>query len=154
MIDSGNKVADGITQTERRLGTSQTAYERLARSIDPAYQAQTRLAAGTATLQEDEMPKLIKRLRVSRDLKSILAAATVVIASAFHSGAASAQISGFGGDGYTRAMWRGTDGSISLWKLDPALNVVGSHNYGPYAGWLPVALTVIGKLIVASTTVR
>ena len=42
-------------------------------------------------------------------------------------------------------MWRGTDGSISLWKLDPVLNFVGSHNYGPYAGWSPVALTMLGN---------
>jgi hypothetical protein len=51
-------------------------------------------------------------------LKSILAAAAVAIALAFQSGAASAQaqIPFPGADGYTRVMWRGTDGSISLWK--------------------------------------
>jgi hypothetical protein len=76
--------------------------------------------------------------------KSIVAAAAVAIALAFQSGAVSAQtqVSLLGADGYTRAMWRGTDGSISLWKLDLALNFVGSHNYGPYTGWSPVALTM------------
>jgi hypothetical protein len=77
--------------------------------------------------------------------KSIAFAAIAAIALAFHPGDASAQTSGLGGDGYTRTMVRGTDGSISIWKLDPALNFVGSHNYGPYAGWLPVALTVTGN---------
>jgi hypothetical protein len=48
-------------------------------------------------------------------------AAIAAIALAFHPDAASAQNSGLGGDGYTRALWRGTDGSISLWKLDPPL---------------------------------
>jgi hypothetical protein len=74
-------------------------------------------------------------------LKYILAVSTVAIALAFHPGAASAQNNGIGGDGYTRALWRGTDGSISLWKLDPSLNFGGSHSYGPYPGWSSVALT-------------
>ena len=46
---------------------------------------------------------------------------------------------------YTRVMWRGTDGSISLWKLDGSWNAAGSHNYGPYAGWSPLTLTVFGN---------
>jgi hypothetical protein len=50
-----------------------------------------------------------------------------------------------GGDGYARAMWRGTDGSISIWKLDPSLNSVGSQNYGPYSGWSPIAMTTAGS---------
>ena len=77
--------------------------------------------------------------------KSIFAAAAVAIALAFQPGAVSAQtqVAVLGPDGYTRAMWRGTDGSISLWKLDPVLNLVGSHNYGPIAGWSPVALTML-----------
>jgi hypothetical protein len=76
--------------------------------------------------------------------KSIVGAAAVAIALAFQAGAVSAQtqVSILGNDGYTRAMWRGTDGSINLWKLDPVLNFVGSHGYGPYAGWSPVALTM------------
>jgi hypothetical protein len=72
--------------------------------------------------------------------KSIAFAVIAAIALGLHPGAASAQTSGLGGDGYTRTMWIGTDGSISLWKLDAALSFVGSHNYGPYPGWRPVAL--------------
>jgi hypothetical protein len=53
----------------------------------------------------------------------------------------SAQTSGIGGDGYTRVLWRGTDGRISLWKLDPVLNFVTYHEYGPYAGYSPIAIT-------------
>ena len=80
-------------------------------------------------------------------LKSILAAAAVEIALAFQSGAASAQaqIPFPGADGYTRVMWRGTDGSISLWKVDSGANALGSHTYGPYAGWSPLTLTVLGN---------
>jgi DNA-binding beta-propeller fold protein YncE len=80
-------------------------------------------------------------------VKSIVVAAGVAIALAFQPGAASAQtqVATVGADGYTRAMWRGTDGSVSLWKLDTVLNFVGSHNYGPYAGWSPVALTMLGN---------
>jgi hypothetical protein len=40
------------------------------------------------------------------------------------SGTVSAQTSGVGGDGYTRNFWIGTDGRISVWKLDPNLNFV------------------------------
>ena len=93
------------------------------------------------------MRKLTKPLRLARGLKSFLAATAIAIALACQSGAASAQtqVATVGADGYTRAMWRGTDGSISLWKLDPVLNFVGSHGYGPYAGWSPVALTMLGN---------
>jgi DNA-binding beta-propeller fold protein YncE len=79
--------------------------------------------------------------------KPVLVAAVVAVALAFQPGAASAQtqVATVGADGYTRAMWRGTDGSISLWKLDPALNYVESRVYGPYAGWTPVALTMLGN---------
>jgi hypothetical protein len=54
----------------------------------------------------------------------------------------SAQNSGVGGDSVTRLLWIGTDSRISLWKLDVFLNVISSHEYGPYAGWLPIAITV------------
>jgi hypothetical protein len=79
--------------------------------------------------------------------RSILGAAAVAIAVVFQPGAASAQaqIPFPGADGYTRVMWRGTDGSISLWKLDGSWNAAGSHNYGPYAGWSPLTLTVVGN---------
>jgi hypothetical protein len=70
-------------------------------------------------------------------------AAIAAIALAFHPGAASAQKAGLGCDGYTRALWHGTDGSVNLWILDPALNYVGYHAYGPYAGWSSVALTTL-----------
>jgi hypothetical protein len=78
--------------------------------------------------------------------KSVLAAAAVAtIALAFQPSPAAAQTAGVGVDGYARAMWRGTDGSITLWKLDPALNYVGSHQYGPYGGWSPIAMTTSGS---------
>ena len=79
--------------------------------------------------------------------KSILAVTAVATVLAFQPSPASAQtqVAAVGADGYTRAMWRGTDGSISLWKPDPVLNFVGSHNYGPYGGWSPVALNMIGN---------
>jgi DNA-binding beta-propeller fold protein YncE len=93
------------------------------------------------------MRKLTKPLRLARGLASFLAATAIAIALACQSGAASAQtqVATVGADGYTRAMWRGTDASINLWKLDPMLNFVGSHAYGPYAGWSPVALTMLGN---------
>lgn len=75
--------------------------------------------------------------------KSILVAAAIAIALAFQPGPASAQTIGMGGDGYTRGMWHATDGSINIWKIDPSLNFVGQHAYGPYGGWSPVALTTL-----------
>jgi hypothetical protein len=106
----------------------------------PDYQA-ARPKAGIdpAGTSEKEVSTMVK-------FKSIVAVAAVAIALAFQPGAASAQITGLGGgnvggDGYTRAMWHGTDGSVSLWwKLDSNLNVVGTHNYGPYTGWSPVSI--------------
>src|SRR5260221_2139134 len=50
-VASGNALSTSLDQTERRLGTSGTALERLTKSIDPAYASQQRLAQGTATLQ-------------------------------------------------------------------------------------------------------
>ena len=78
-------------------------------------------------------------------IKSILAVAAVAAALFFQPEAASACCGAVGSDGYIRTSWRGTDGSISLWKLDPAFNVVGSHNYGPYGGWSPVGLSMLGN---------
>lgn len=54
----------------------------------------------------------------------------------------SAQNSGVGSDGYTRFMWRGTNNSISIWRLNPSLGGPVGHVYGPYNGWIPLALTV------------
>jgi hypothetical protein len=51
MVEGANKLGASLDQTDRRLGQSATVVERLARSIDPAYAAETKLAAGAATLQ-------------------------------------------------------------------------------------------------------
>jgi hypothetical protein len=67
--------------------------------------------------------------------------AAVAMWAVIQPGTVSAQTSGVGRDGYTRSLWFGTDGRISVWKLDPNLNFVTSHDYGPYAGYSPVALT-------------
>jgi hypothetical protein len=53
MVAGAEKVGAAVETTERKLGTSSSAYERLVRSIDPAYQAQQRLLAGTQTLQRE-----------------------------------------------------------------------------------------------------
>lgn len=52
-----------------------------------------------------------------------------------------AQNTGVAGDGTMRLMWTATDSHISLWKLDASLNDLGYHEYGPYYGWSPIALT-------------
>jgi hypothetical protein len=80
-------------------------------------------------------------MNVLRKNLLFLAAATTIWAAAMQPGDVSAQSSGIGGDGDTRLLWRGTDGSISVWKLNPSLAVLGGHIYGPYYGWQPVALT-------------
>jgi hypothetical protein len=74
--------------------------------------------------------------------KLLVVAAVAILWTAIQPGIASAQSSGIGGDGFTRALWRATDGSISLWKLDGSLNLLTSHLYGPYPGWVPLAITV------------
>jgi hypothetical protein len=74
--------------------------------------------------------------------KLLAVAAVAMIWTAIQPGIASAQTSGIGNDGDTRALWRATDGSVSLWKLDGSLNLLTYHGYGPYAGWVPIALTV------------
>jgi hypothetical protein len=68
-------------------------------------------------------------------------AAAVTMWATFQPGTASAQNSGVGGDHSTVLMWRGTDYEISLWKLDANLNFVTNHIYGPYPGWIPIAIT-------------
>ena len=78
--------------------------------------------------------------RLSKKLL-FMAAATTMWVAAFQPGIVSAQTSGIGGDGYTRLLWRATNGSISLWKLNPFLASPVSHVYGPYATWEPVAIT-------------
>lgn len=73
--------------------------------------------------------------------KLFLMTAVTTLCAAIQPAILSAQTSGVGGDGYTRFLWRGTDGSISLWRVDGNLLNPISHTYGPYAGWTPVAIT-------------
>jgi hypothetical protein len=74
--------------------------------------------------------------------KRLLAmAAGVTMWATLQPGTVSAQNSGIGGDGFTRLMWRSTNYSIALWNLDANLNVTGSLDYGPYVGWIPIAMT-------------
>jgi hypothetical protein len=53
-----------------------------------------------------------------------------------------AQTSGVGSDGLTRLGWIGTDGRVSLWRLDSLLNLQLFQEYGPFPGYLPIAITV------------
>ena len=78
-------------------------------------------------------------------MRKLLLGTVAALALALPQGVASACCGGVGADGYTRTWWRGTDGSVSFWKLNSAFNTVGSHNYGPYAGWSPVSLLVLGN---------
>ena len=74
--------------------------------------------------------------------KRLLAtAAALAMAATMQAGTAFAQNTGIAGDGTTRLLWRGTDYHISLWSLDKNLNGTADHQYGPYPGWIPVALT-------------
>jgi hypothetical protein len=73
--------------------------------------------------------------------KNLLLAAAVMTTWVFIQ-SASAQNSGIGGDLYTRLLWRGTDGSAALYKLDANLNIVSTRTYGGVDQWLPVGLTV------------
>jgi len=72
----------------------------------------------------------------------ILAGLSVLVWSYVHPGKLSAQTSGVGNDGYTRVLWRATNGSVSVWKVDANLNYTDSHTYGPYDGWTPLSLAV------------
>jgi hypothetical protein len=51
MVDSGKKVADGVEQTERKLGTASSGFERLQRSLDPAYASSLKFEAGQRNIQ-------------------------------------------------------------------------------------------------------
>jgi hypothetical protein len=80
---------------------------------------------------------------MSRTLSRLLGvAAAITILSMIQPGIVSAQTSGVGPDGFTRILWRGTDGRISLWKLNASLDHVSDVQYGPYPGYDPIALTV------------
>ena len=69
-------------------------------------------------------------------------AGMITLLGAIHPSIMSAQTSGVGSDAYTRFFWRGTDSSISIWRVDPLLGSAVSHVYGPYDGWTPLALAV------------
>jgi hypothetical protein len=75
--------------------------------------------------------------------KKLFVPAVITLWAALGSGVLSAQSSGVGCDGYTRFLWRGTDSRISLWRVDSTLNAAISHQYGPYDGWEPIAMTVL-----------
>jgi hypothetical protein len=75
--------------------------------------------------------------------KLFFAATAVIVWAGIQPGILSAQNSGVGADGTMRLMWKATDSSISLWKLDASnsINFLSYHAYGPYYGWSPIALT-------------
>jgi hypothetical protein len=77
-----------------------------------------------------------------REIKTaLLLAAAALITALVIIQPVSAQSNGVGCDGNTRFIWKASDSSISLWKLDSNLNLIGSHVYGPYDGWLPIGMT-------------
>jgi hypothetical protein len=78
-------------------------------------------------------------------IRRLLASIAISAALAFQPVPASACCGAVGADGYTRAIWHGTDGSISIWKLDSSLNLITSQNYGPYNGWDQISATIIGN---------
>jgi hypothetical protein len=88
---------------------------------------------GDALLKEREMSALRKKL--------LMSVAAIAICAVGHLPSASAQISGVGGDASTRFFLRGTDSRICLYKINVSLGPPVSHCYGPYPGWLPIALT-------------
>lgn len=69
-------------------------------------------------------------------------AAVITLGSIIQPSILFAQTSGVGSDGYTRFMWWGNNTAISIWRLDPSLGGPVSRAYGPYDGWVPMALTV------------
>jgi hypothetical protein len=81
----------------------------------------------------------IMKTKLSRLLTLMM---TVAVLSAIQPSIVSAQTSGVGPDGFTRILWRGTDGRISLWKLNASLLHVADVQYGPYPGYDPIAITV------------
>ena len=52
------------------------------------------------------------------------------------------QVMDVGTDGRTRVLWTRTDGRISIWVLDAALNGVLAREHGPVFGWLPQGIGV------------
>jgi hypothetical protein len=81
----------------------------------------------------------IMKTRLSRLLTLMM---TVTVLSAIQPGIVSAQTSGVGPDGFTRILWRGTDGRISIWKLNASLLHVADVQHGPHPPYDPIAITV------------
>jgi hypothetical protein len=73
--------------------------------------------------------------------KLLAVVAAITMWATIQPSTASAQSSGIGGDAWTRLLWTATDSHISLWKVDPVLNNAVSHEYGPYDGYSPIAIT-------------
>ncbi len=72
MVQSGNALSGAIAETERRLTSGAQGFERLRRSLDPAYDSQLKFAKGADTLKRaldtgkvsaDEHAKLMAQLR-------------------------------------------------------------------------------------------
>jgi hypothetical protein len=76
-------------------------------------------------------------------MKLFVMAAVITMCTAVTPNVLSAQTSGVGCDGFTRFMWRGTNSELSLWRIDGNLNSPISHAYGPYDGWVPIAMTTL-----------
>jgi hypothetical protein len=53
----------------------------------------------------------------------------------------SAQTSGVAGDGSVRLMLIGSNSSIRLYSFNNSNTKVATHDYGPFPGWLPIAMT-------------
>jgi hypothetical protein len=77
-------------------------------------------------------------------IRSIFLAVALSAALVLPSLPASACCGVLGADGYTRLVWNGTDGSISIWKTDGLLHVLATQNYGPYLGWTHISSAIIG----------
>jgi hypothetical protein len=74
--------------------------------------------------------------------RTFLVSVAAICCAVFEPGVLSAQNSGIGSDGYTRLLWKGSDSSIIIWKLDSSLYYFDSVTYGPYFSWVPQAIAV------------
>ncbi len=77
---------------------------------------------------------------VSRKLLLIVAVAA--LSAVTQSNMSAGQVLAVGNDGKTRVLWHGTDGRISLWVVNSALAIESFREFGPFVGYLPVAITV------------
>ena len=74
--------------------------------------------------------------------KLLTLAAVTTLYAALLPGTVSAQtLASAGSDLYTRLLWKTSNGSVSLWLLDPAMNYVSYRAYGPYLGWEPLGIS-------------